>query len=414
MIDGQTATYAANKAIQNLLNNGQIGGIQKKTFNMTGGSNLIEGYATTLGMKVNMTFPGEGYCFLSTPPNEGKDYPEFFTTAFDGDSTWFVSNHNHDIFSRNVFVISGDFSKRCPTFSANYPNADTLLYVYQDTEVARLGITVPKGWYASNQTTFTFEPFDIEANPFVVDDFTATFPDIGNLPAESLDVLKGFFLFRKRFSFVVSERNTISISSTQTLVCFADVSRYQFGDDAEENRKLLAVSAFLESTAVTINPNGKRTEDVVITSVDDLVSFTITYEIAPKTIDPKFLPNNTLGEDVWGSHIETAFLMAMQGLMSSGSKGYGVATFRVDDWYGFSERCKIADKMRWGFETMLGSAEANISAKAFNSDGTIAYMSAGAIVAVPDYGVVVDGKILVTIAGHDVMILVWLSTLDQA
>lgn len=96
-------------------------------------------------------------------------------------------------------------------------------------------------------------------------------------------------------------------------------------------------------------------------------------EIHP--IDSKFLPDNTLGEDVWGDSIETAFVAAVEKVTTTGGMGVGVANFVVDDIEAFYAKCENADKLRWSMTNSMGTTnEAHIAAKNF-VDGKVQQMS---------------------------------------
>jgi len=167
--------------------------------------------------------------------------------------------------------ISGEKLCAAPLFSAKYADYNCLFYVFEDTsDTLGLGLTVPKGWYAVNVTTFALTPLDINECPVI---FPGEFIRNGDVVD---DWIKDNSTYKGEFSFVAGEKHCVWVNDDSFYV-----TKYPqlF---ALSNRALAAFVLF-----------------AVIRGAVHPILYDITLSKTTSTIDPKFLPDMEGADENW-------------------------------------------------------------------------------------------------------------------
>jgi hypothetical protein len=283
-MDMQAASYGANKAIEQLVQAGQVGQEQTGSISLVTGENTgVVPVKELVGLKMKATFPGSGISILTEPKTEAHKDEDFLVNFTAGEKKWYVRNSDLDgALSKKCLGIGGDFSDSCPTFAVNYPGYNLLTYFYEETkDNLGLGLTAPKGWYATNLQTFAFTPFDFDRNPFVTADIggATTFLDY---QVDDMEKFKDFLDLKKTVSFTVAESSLLDVGAIGTLVFCGYAPAIDPSDVSNISATLL--------TGVCVAKTSGNVDGVVINPTAAVSNLAVTYPLPPKTIDPNFIP----------------------------------------------------------------------------------------------------------------------------
>lgn len=201
-----------------------------------------------------------------------------------------VSVSNLNILSKRVIVIAAPkMHLCCPMFGADYPGKNAIIYCFEPTsDTMGLGLTLPQGWYAVNNETFSYAPFDLEKHPVeIVDrpDVDSTFSwafDEG-VTSETGDYAYWLFPQTERTSYIVAGHNIAQFEGAM-IVSQADLANFDKADPISEQYYAYWQSSF------GWNP---LTNEVGVSGTGDSrtgISTTVTGIVTQK-LDPKFLPN---------------------------------------------------------------------------------------------------------------------------
>ena len=287
-MDITAAKLGANMAVSSLTASGQMGSekIESATSTHVQDGDLPANTKSVVGMTATYTITDGGFYFLREPKmNWDVDYQ--LTVGTGSDLWYFANNTNGGMLSKRVFGIGGNISAVCPSFAWNYPNFTNLAYAYEDTsDNLGVGVTLPKGWYALNATTFEATPFNLKDNPVIIPSFDELeITGTGDYPNIAAIIKENWFELEEQRTFTISEKNVLEGS----MVFAADMTNFKsvIGNASDEFAmkimQLLAVANLIENTE---NNWQKFTCKAPFGSVVKLV---LSWKI-PAYIEPKYLP----------------------------------------------------------------------------------------------------------------------------
>ena len=180
------------------------------------------------------------------------------------------------LLSKECLVVGGKgLHFQCPAFFYNtFTTNEGLMYVFDETsDTMSLGITLKRGWYKVNQTTFDCEPIDLEKTPcfFLVDK---------KFNSEAAKAYLYEYSTPAKTSYTVKPEN-IYVHGVNSLVCNTDVSGID-PNSADRVQLALCWCSFMFS-------DGFVNSAISYPEIED-VNAVIEYETI-HTIDPKFLPS---------------------------------------------------------------------------------------------------------------------------
>ena len=317
-----------------LLKTGQVGHENKKTI-VVPNSTTVDGPQLSvqqlIGANVTVKFGDSGCYFLTDP----KALPEAdWQVGYKVAGGDFVVSYNDNKGLITKPALGIHYPKvACPTFPLNYPEYDSLVFIAEETsDTMGLGLTVQRGWYAFNFTTFAHTPFDLANNPFVVDafeDFT------GNSDEYRKDLefgVNNFFVKKQYHTFTVQEKNVYVYEAFTGVSAFAvswsDISALNGSSDLEQIRSI--------SPAVVVGGLDDGGVDGVYSIVKPSGSIFIQYHVEVTYVDsittmhPKYLPEEAkpkivdMGEFTVGYGTDTTFNDIILGMVQLSMQKGGV------------------------------------------------------------------------------------------
>lgn len=281
------------ETIDTLTENGQVGSGTLESITIASVNetvNFSSKIETLVGMTVTQELPDGGFYFLRDPKtNRDEEYGMEIRN-----SGLIVALGNAalpNILDKKVFAIEGAVGLVCPTFLMNYPDCNGIMYAYEETsDVMGLGLTVQKGWYAVNGSTYTFEPFNLEDNPVILENFY----DAESFPDENIDFIKeNWFELKESRTFTIAEKNIVPGSDSDNVFA-ADMSNFDKLQDSDGYAALVAAGLLFVFVA-SRGEDGSYEDFRVLLATTGKV--TLSFLSKFKTIDPKYFPEGGVGYD---------------------------------------------------------------------------------------------------------------------
>ena len=246
----------------------------------------------------------EGRRLLTTPTNRPSDdliNQTLYAAGSNGELNVGYTDYDGMLNHPVLYAMGGQLVAHCPTFIKYYSSYNAIVYAFEDTSDNTGAVSLQKGWYVVNTTTFAYEPFDIELNPVIF--YKTSFVNNGDksfdsgIQNNSGDYLNSELMpFVEEYIYTVTEENILSRNEDgveSLLISYFKIHdwdydySYDTANDVLWMAEILFVGHlpsfyyFIEDNKLSFNYGS------VINSSDEV---TITYPSTIHKIDPKYLP----------------------------------------------------------------------------------------------------------------------------
>lgn len=239
-------------------------------------------FTNLVGLKIVDKWIGRR--FATTPKNKPVKTGCMFDFGKDdnGKDALVVSYTDNGVFSKPCICMGGtSLYSFCPTFfNSDVTTYDSIFYTFEDiTDTLDFGLSISQGWYASNQSTFAYEPFDIKKHPiFMTTEIMMRCGFTNYIP-----YLEELFPLVEEIEYTVSESN-IAIyndSNSLTVISYLDIGDNYFDVSNIESATIFSLIYYPPNLVGTIQQNTLAGQEV-----------TIFYPTEIHKLDAKYIPDS--------------------------------------------------------------------------------------------------------------------------